>query len=152
MENFVKLSRSLAKAVENQLFDKSGVDMSPIINDLSVNRDRDVVALSVGVLLKGFVKDEFTGKVRYHAYYTKRDNCRMINYYKHECTGFSLIDNKVTLKVTKFEAEADGRDENGNYSYGEFKPEDDGTKTMEPYEFLNELETEQEAIDKCLND
>lgn len=90
---FVKIPLMTLKALKSLLFCKEGtVDLSSIINDLSINKeDKDVVAINVG-LVYNEIQPEIDKTTRY-----KKDYRRV---YRYEFVDLSLILGTIKVKVS----------------------------------------------------
>lgn len=86
-------------AIKALLSSESGIDVSPIVEDLAVSPDhKDFMFINIALVMKGKVPD--IGKVRY----AKEGNL-LITY---ELTHFSLISGIVSVKKTALRYKADG--------------------------------------------
>lgn len=78
-------------AIKAMLISESGIDVSPIVEDLAVSPDhKDFMFINVALVMKGKVPD--IGKYRY-----KKEGNLLITY---EATHFSLISGIVSVKKT----------------------------------------------------
>lgn len=78
-------------AIKALLSSESGIDVSPIVEDLAVSPDhKDFMFINVALVMKGKVPD--IGKYRY-----KKEGNLLITY---EATHFSLISGIVSVKKT----------------------------------------------------
>jgi len=87
-------------AIKAMLTSESGIDVSPIVEDLAVSPDhKDFMFINVALVMKGKVPD--IGKYRY-----KKEGNLLITY---EATHFSLIAGIVSVKKTalRYKAESD---------------------------------------------
>jgi len=85
-------------AIKALLSSESGIDVSPIVEDLAVSPDhKDFMFINIALVMKGKVPD--IGKVRY----AKEGNL-LITY---ELTHFSLISGIVSVKKTALRYKAD---------------------------------------------
>ena len=93
-KGFVEIPEVTLKALKGLLFtDKNGVDLSPIIDDLSSESEKDLTAINVALTFKG-MKPEIDKATRYS------DEWRAMN--KYEYISYSLILGRVTCKVTTY--------------------------------------------------
>lgn len=87
------------KAIKTLLTSESGIDVSPIVEDLAVSPDhKDFMFINVALVMKGKVPD--IGKYRY-----KKEGNLLITY---EATHFSLIAGIVSVKKTALRYRSDG--------------------------------------------
>lgn len=87
-------------AIKALLTSESGIDVSPIVEDLAVSPDhKDFMFINVALVMKGKVPD--IGKYRY-----KKEGNLLLTY---EATHFSLISGIVSVKKTalRYKAESD---------------------------------------------
>lgn len=93
-KGFVEIPEVTLKALKGLLFtDKNGVDLSPIINDLSSENERDLTAINVALTFKG-MKPEIDKTTRYSGEWHAM--C------EYEYISYSLILGTVTCKVTTY--------------------------------------------------
>ena len=117
-ENTVEISALTLKALKGLLFDANGVDMSSIIDDLSVGQteeQRDLMALNVGLVFKG-MKPKIDESTQYMFDYSNY-------YYRLDYIGYSLITGIVQYNRTYIAVEKDGtqreiRSDIAGYQYG----------------------------------
>ena len=87
------------KAIKALLTSESGIDVSPIVEDLAVSPDhKDFMFINVALVMKGKVPD--IGKYRY-----KKEGNLLVTY---EATHFSLIAGIVSVKKTALRYRSDG--------------------------------------------
>lgn len=126
----VSISSATLKALKGLLFTDKGFDCTPLIQDLAVTRNEDLVALNIGLVLKGLTPEiAEDDKIRFHLNERASNNSwqKTISYYKFEFVGYSLIDDTVSFKRTIFKAEKnkDLSAEQGTPIYRDF---DNGTE------------------------
>lgn len=86
-------------AIKAMLTSETGIDVSPIVEDLAVSPDhKDFMFINVALVMKGKVPD--IGKYRY-----KKEGNLLITY---EATHFSLIAGIVSVKKTALRYKPDG--------------------------------------------
>ena len=89
----VSMPVSTLNCIKQLLFKEGGVDVAPLIKDLTLGEDNeDLVAINVALVLKG-VKPEVDTQTRYRTGY----QC----FYREDFVSYSLIHDKVTTRTTR---------------------------------------------------
>lgn len=98
-KGLVAVPEPTLNALKNLLFSAKGtIDVSPIVNDLTISEDyKDILAINIALVMNG-IKPEI-GKFRF-----KKEGHLLITW---ELTHFSLISGVVTIKVSamKYDSE-----------------------------------------------
>lgn len=69
--DFISIPRATLNALKQVLFnDEDGVNLSPIINDLALEEDRDLTAINVALVVKG-IKPKFDTTPRFARSWSK---------------------------------------------------------------------------------
>lgn len=84
------------KAIKQALFKKGGIDLSPIVRDLAVTRNEEIVGIQVGLMMMGFSQEvdkerKYTYETSNNEYYPKMK----IMEYNYIATG--VIDGVVKV-------------------------------------------------------
>ena len=97
-KGFVEMPITIVNAVKNLLFNNEGVDLTPIINDLAVDKKhRDLCAISVALAYRG-AKIDINTESRY-----KHQFGKFITRYDY--VGHSLIMGVVKVKTIEYKVE-----------------------------------------------
>lgn len=94
-----EVSETILKSINKLLFVKSGgVDLSPIIDDLSLGADKIVAQLKVGLLMNGLKEENPLPKVIFNYRYDK-----VVDIYISE--GYSMLTGKYLFTICKCDLE-----------------------------------------------
>lgn len=98
----VQVPEMTLKALKGLLFnDKDGIDINPIVEDLSASYDnKDLCAINVALTFKG-MKPEICQKSRYQKDWRNE-------YYRYDFVSYSLILGLVKVVAHKFRLEENG--------------------------------------------
>lgn len=134
-KGFVQIPETTLNALKNMLFtNDGGVDLSNIINDLTLNEETaDLMAINIALVHKG-IKPQIDTRSRFEYNYSNK-------YFTYQFKHFSLISGIITAEKTMFAYE---KANNG------FCPLVSETINMEYENWLNLNTNEAEAQSKCI--
>lgn len=97
--NSVSIAKSTLEAIKLALFSKGGIDLSPIVRDLSLTRDSNVVGIQLGLMMMGYSQEpskatRYTVETNTSEYYPK---LRVMQY---DYISSSIIDSVVKCTRT----------------------------------------------------
>lgn len=149
----IQISAAVASAISDLLFDREGVNMTPVINALSANetRMRESVAITTALLMKG-VKLEPSTQIRYTLEKSEYSSEPAVCVRKYTYKSFAPYDDKVYyVSEIVYSKPQEGKEEKDLRSYYKVGYISENDMTEDSWESLLEFDELPKEIQDAIN-